>query len=176
MKFHPIASAPLPKSPALGPNAIASAASTPAARSLRVQISDGGMPSNLLPKDQDYFTRARQPSISIPNTAAPDDFSGWAGPGGQAKPEHGPSTPNTPGGLIGRLKHFGKTKKAGGDPSPNSPVPTVVPETPMVVEVSGVSFFFFVSGVLIFVGPFFALFDRSLPVREIRSRRLCRCC
>ncbi|KAF9003076.1 hypothetical protein BDQ17DRAFT_1306080 [Cyathus striatus] len=65
----------------------------------------------------DYFS-ARRGSL-VPST--PDDFSGWGGPGSIGKEPH---TPNTPGGLMGRLKSF----KMPGSKRPINDVP----QTPAV--------------------------------------------
>jgi WD repeat-containing protein 48 len=73
-------------------------------------IEDG----NVGNRPNDYFTsRARRPSVSTSTPAvppSPDDFSSWGTPrpGDTAVPQ----TPTTPGGgLMGRLKAFGKGVK-----------------------------------------------------------------
>lgn len=71
----------------------------------------------------DYFgSRVRQ--VSMQSGSAPDDFSGWSGPGAA-------QTPSTPTGLMGRLKSFGKLKKAA-DVATHA-LPTTV-EVPVVEE------------------------------------------
>ncbi|KAI0052794.1 WD40 repeat-like protein [Auriscalpium vulgare] len=63
-------------------------------------------------KENDYFSlRVRRTSLSANGPTTPDDFSGWSGPA--TKPD-APLSPTTPGGgLIGRLKTFGKRKGPG---------------------------------------------------------------
>ncbi|KAJ3840110.1 hypothetical protein EV361DRAFT_944237 [Lentinula raphanica] len=63
------------------------------------------------PKDGDYFSvPTRRPSITA---STPDDFTAW---NGSYKTESGLQTPMTPsGGLMGRLKNFGKNKKTNAD-------------------------------------------------------------
>ncbi|KAJ7504339.1 hypothetical protein B0H11DRAFT_1981747 [Mycena galericulata] len=72
----------------------------------------------------DYFSiRTRQVSMQGGALGTPDDFSGWGGPGAQ--------TPSTPTGLMGRLKSFGKLKRAADVATPA--LPTTV-EVPIVEE------------------------------------------
>jgi WD repeat-containing protein 48 len=79
---------------------------------------------------EDYFsTRARQQGAP----GSPDDFSGWTGPN-----KMDPQTPNTPSGLIGRLRNFGKTTKRPLSDTPNVSSPELVTptiETPTQSEV-----------------------------------------
>ncbi|KAJ7612520.1 hypothetical protein DFH06DRAFT_151329 [Mycena polygramma] len=74
----------------------------------------------------DYFgARTRQVSMQGGTApSAPDDFSGWGGPGSAP-------TPSTPTGLMGRLKSFGKLKRAADHATPA--LPTTV-EVPIVEE------------------------------------------
>ncbi|KAJ7116031.1 hypothetical protein C8R44DRAFT_880410 [Mycena epipterygia] len=75
----------------------------------------------------DYFSvRTRQASLQG-GGSTPDDFSGWSGPGAGA----GAQTPSTPTGLMGRLKSFGKLKRAADIATPS--LPTTV-EVPVVEE------------------------------------------
>ncbi|GLB43006.1 putative protein with domain of unknown function (DUF3337) [Lyophyllum shimeji] len=73
----------------------------------------------------DYFiARRRQPSLSGAVTPAPDDFSGWSGP-----------TPvNTPGGLMGRLKNFGKTKRPSSEVTSSPAIGSTVPSSELTVS------------------------------------------
>jgi len=88
--------------------------------------------SPMIGKD-DYFTHTRKHSIPGGTPASPEDLSIGSGP---AKAE--PSTPNTPGGLMGKLRNFGRGKRPPSD-TPNIPVaPTV--ETPSLSQVSYVHF------------------------------------
>lgn len=77
----------------------------------------------------DYFSlRGQRPSsggdAGAGTVVTPDDFSGWSGPGGSKTPNNNtaelqtptaeiPQTPSTPstGGLMGRLRAFGKATK-----------------------------------------------------------------
>ncbi|KAF8063588.1 hypothetical protein FPV67DRAFT_1701521 [Lyophyllum atratum] len=91
-------------------------------------VDDGETPTMSSPATagghNDYFTvRTRQPSLPGPVPPTPDDFSGWSGPG---KTE--PQTPVTPGGLMGRLKNFGKTKRPSSDATSSPVIGAVVPE------------------------------------------------
>ncbi|KAJ4483357.1 hypothetical protein J3R30DRAFT_1767713 [Lentinula aciculospora] len=77
------------------------------------------------PKEGDYFSvPTRRPSITA---STPDEFSAW---NGSSKSEGGLQTPMTPsGGLMGRLKNFGKNKKSAADsvntPSVGNDIPAV---------------------------------------------------
>ncbi|KAF9466659.1 hypothetical protein BDZ94DRAFT_1186716 [Collybia nuda] len=86
-------------------------------------------------KDDGYFSiRTRQPSLpgappgSIPSIS---DDTAW---GGSGKTE--PPTPNTPGGLIGRLKYFGKnpSKRPINDAASPPIVGVVVPPSDSTSE------------------------------------------
>jgi WD repeat-containing protein 48 len=84
--------------------------------------------SPMIGKD-DYFTRTRKHSIPGGTPASPEDLSIGSAP---SKAE--PSTPNTPGGLMGKLRNFGRGKRPPSD-TPNIPAaPTV--ETPSLSQVS----------------------------------------
>ncbi|KAJ7091399.1 hypothetical protein B0H15DRAFT_835950 [Mycena belliarum] len=104
----------LPQSPALGPHP--NDATPMPFVSPRRPLTGG--------KDkEDYFTaRARQLSMQG-GGAAQDDFSGWSGPGAQS--------PSTPTGIMGRLKSFGKPKRAADVAAPA--LPTTI-EVPVVEE------------------------------------------
>lgn len=80
----------------------------------------------------DYFTmRTRQPNAGPAGVGTPDEFKHDGGV---------PQTPLTPGGgLMGRLKHFGKAsgKKGPGDLDPTSPSskPIAIPDPKLEVRV-----------------------------------------
>ncbi|KAJ7890547.1 hypothetical protein B0H14DRAFT_2689773 [Mycena olivaceomarginata] len=107
---------PIPGSPAIGAND-----ATPVPMSMQPQrrtrtgtLENGGGKD----KDKDapdYFgSRARH--------VGPDDFSGWSGPGSASN-----QTPSTPTGLMGRLKSFGKLKRAVDVATPALPTTVEVP-------------------------------------------------
>ncbi|KAJ6610194.1 hypothetical protein B0H10DRAFT_2193503 [Mycena sp. CBHHK59/15] len=107
----------IPQSPAVALNDV-----TPLApRRLR---TDGGKGDSA---NTDYFAvRTRQASTQGSATAsALDDFSGWSGPG------PGSQTTSPPTGLMGRLKSFGKLKRAVDVSTPSLPTTVEAP----VVEV-----------------------------------------
>lgn len=120
---------PIPQSPF-------SANNTPLPR--RSATMDSNIPSST-PRDGDYFSlRARRPSVSAapqpaPIPPSPDDFSSWGAPGVKPYDPNAPA-PSTPGGLMGRLKAFGKTGKKGGGDVPTTPSAGAAPEaaTPAV--------------------------------------------
>lgn len=116
---------PIPQSPFVDSNDV-----TPMPQRLRSSTMDSTLshgnstPSAAVGKDEGYFSiRTRQPSLpgAVPQT--PDDPA-WNGPG---KAE--PPTPVTPGGLMGRLKYFGKisSKRPTSDPSSSPVIGAVVP-------------------------------------------------
>lgn len=124
----------IPQSPPLGSHDV-----TPMPQHSRAQTTDGAqLPSSPhhTAKDTDYFTmRVRQ---AVAGASTSDDFSAWGGPG-----KHDSAalqTPLTPGGgLMGRLKNFGKVtagKKGPGDVGSMSPVvgPILVPEDKVKVS------------------------------------------
>lgn len=92
---------------------------------------------------ESFSARTRRPSTG--SAALSDgDFSGWGGPG--SPPRHagdssGPITPVTPGGgLMGRLKNFGKGpgRRTVNDVVPGSPISSSagnIMDTPAVPEV-----------------------------------------
>ena len=98
------------------------------------RIYDGSASSVPTPNvlKDDYFARTRLPSMQ---GNASDDFSGWSGPVRQDLP-----TPSTPGGLMGRLKNFGKLTKKPTNDTPNISTPefttTAVVGTPAPPSVS----------------------------------------
>lgn len=106
----------------------------------RSATMDHGAPAS---REGDYFSlRTRRPSVSIPVTSpgsavvppSPDDFGGWGAPGVKPYDPNAPA-PTTPGGLMGRLKAFGKgTKRANTDLGPMTPSATAAAEaaTPSV--------------------------------------------
>ncbi|KAI0094173.1 hypothetical protein BDY19DRAFT_6668 [Irpex rosettiformis] len=100
--------APIPQSPV-------SADATPVPR--RPNTAESGSNGN---RTSDYFSlRTRRPSVSASSPAgpsSPDDFSGWSTP----KPGDPAilQTPTTPGGLMGRLKAFGKGTKRHASEGP----------------------------------------------------------
>ncbi|KAF8880654.1 hypothetical protein BD779DRAFT_1675814 [Infundibulicybe gibba] len=118
---------PIPQSPMVNSNDI-----TPMPQRLRSGTLDGTT-SSTNPKEGDYFTsRTRQMSM---HGVAPDDLSAWSGP----IKELGPQTPITPGGLMGRLKNFGKmsAKRPASDVplSPSLGSPSIPPpEIPLALE------------------------------------------
>lgn len=79
----------------------------------------------------DYFSMRRRPSTSRSGSsqtpAAEDDFSGWGGPGSAKSSsihDTAPSTPSTPGGgLMGKLKSFGKASRKVASESDTPAVP-----------------------------------------------------
>ncbi|KAJ3802993.1 hypothetical protein GGU11DRAFT_849688, partial [Lentinula aff. detonsa] len=90
---------------------------TPMPRRQRSGTMDSLLQSSTgTPKEGDYFSvPTRRPSITA---STPDEFSAW---NGSSKTETGLQTPMTPsGGLMGRLKNFGKNKKTAAD-SLNTP-------------------------------------------------------
>ncbi|KAJ6581489.1 hypothetical protein B0H19DRAFT_1115437 [Mycena capillaripes] len=132
-----IAMPAIPGSPALGAND-----ATPMPMPLAIQpnrrvrtgtLENGGKDGKERDRDSkeagDYFgTRVRQVSMQSGTApSAPDDFSGWGGPGAGS----GAQTPSTPTGLMGRLKSFGKLKRAADVATPA--LPTTV-EVPIVEE------------------------------------------
>ncbi|RDB19018.1 hypothetical protein Hypma_014361 [Hypsizygus marmoreus] len=103
---------------------LASSDATPMPRRIRAATVDSttdalvGVTPSASTASSDYFSlRTRQPSLLGTASPAPDDFSGWGGPG-----KTDPQTPSTPGGLMGRLKNFGKM--AGKSQRPVSEVTT----------------------------------------------------
>ncbi|KAJ7252791.1 hypothetical protein B0H12DRAFT_1233874 [Mycena haematopus] len=111
----------IPGSPAIGLND-----ATPMPTSIQPQrrTRTGTLETGVGKDKEDYFgSRARHPSIQ---GGTPDDFSGWGGPGAGAH-----NTPSTPTGLMGRLKSFGKLKRAADVATPT--LPTTV-EVPIVEE------------------------------------------
>ncbi|KAI0094159.1 hypothetical protein BDY19DRAFT_901416 [Irpex rosettiformis] len=101
--------APIPQSPVI-------ADATPVPR--RPNTAESGSNGN---RTSDYFSlRTRRPSVSASSPAgpsSPDDFSGWSTP----KPGDPTilQTPTTPGGgLMGRLKAFGKGTKRHASEGP----------------------------------------------------------
>ncbi|KAL0954529.1 hypothetical protein HGRIS_003496 [Hohenbuehelia grisea] len=144
---------PLPPIPQSPPVNSSEPTPLPAGR-LRSGTIDGGLataPPTAMPqkdKDGDYFSISRVRKGSIQGggaPATPDDFSGWGGPGKASATSNGASegavsasVPTTPGGLMGRLKNFGKsaTKKVTGDVT-SSPVIGATQwsaDTPIVAE------------------------------------------
>ncbi|GJE99806.1 WD40 repeat domain-containing protein [Phanerochaete sordida] len=106
---------PIPQSPLSNDN-------TPMPR--RSATIDHGSPAT---RENDYFSlRGRRPSVSatpaVPIPPSPDDFGSWGAP--PVKP-HDPTTPSTPGGLMGRLKAFGKTPKRSATETPSTTTPGV---------------------------------------------------
>ncbi|KAJ7765499.1 hypothetical protein DFH07DRAFT_737719 [Mycena maculata] len=109
------------------------------------RVRSGTLETGVGGKDReptDYFSvRTRQVSIQggvAPS--APDDFSGWGGPGAH--------TPSTPTGLMGRLKSFGKLKRAADIATPVLPttveariieeaVPEPAAKTPLQLLLAG---------------------------------------
>jgi len=98
----------------------------------------------------DYFSlRTRRPSATAVTT--PDDFSGWSGPNtAKATPtleNPVPSTPNTPGGIMGRLRAFGKTGRrqtselgsttSGATHHDAVPEEIDIPKTPLQILLAG---------------------------------------
>ena len=87
---------------------------TPTLVSAANQRNHDGAPTSSTPSPiGDYFgARTRLQSLQTGSNPVPsDDFSGWSGPSKQES-----QTPSTPGGLMGRLKNFGKlTKKPTND-------------------------------------------------------------
>lgn len=95
-------------------------------------------PRNINSKETDYFShKTKRGSVA---STAPDDFSGWGGPGinkdgnSSSTPLVTPSTPGG-GGLMGKLRQFGKSSKrpSTGDNANSSsstiPVTTGVQES-----------------------------------------------
>ncbi|KAJ7760582.1 hypothetical protein B0H16DRAFT_1369841 [Mycena metata] len=115
----------IPGSPVVGPNDATPMPGIHPQRRPRTGTESGAGPAK---EAGDYFgSRTRQVSIqggSAPS--APDDFSGWSGPG-----TAGAHTPSTPTGLMGRLKSFGKLKRTTDVATPS--LPTTV-ELPVVEE------------------------------------------
>ncbi|KAJ7155376.1 hypothetical protein C8R43DRAFT_1234971 [Mycena crocata] len=138
-----IAMPSIPQSPAVGNND-----ATPMPQPQR-RVRTGTLESGAGGKDRDstdYFNmRTRQVSMQggvAPS--APDDFSGWGGPGTGT----GAQTPSTPTGLMGRLKSFGKLKRAADIATPSLPttvevpiveetVPEPAPKTPLQLLLAG---------------------------------------
>ncbi|KAG6833152.1 hypothetical protein H0H87_010539 [Tephrocybe sp. NHM501043] len=106
-------------------------------RRLRSATADESEPSIGPPPSSgnnvsDYFTgRARQPSASGQGTAAvvaspvPDDFSGW---GGKSESQN-----SVQGGLMGRLKNFGKAKRPPSEVSSSPVIGSLVPSSELTV-------------------------------------------
>lgn len=117
--------------PAIPEPSIDDADATPLPRRFR----SGTLDSHQGAKDGDYFSApTRRASLTA---STPEEFSGWTGPG---KGEAGLQTPTpmTPsGGLMGRLKNFGKNKKAATDAisTPNTGNDTTLVEDATVLEV-----------------------------------------
>ncbi|KAL4250924.1 WD repeat WDR48 family protein [Abortiporus biennis] len=84
----------------------------------------------------DYFSlKGRRPSVTATGPTTPDDFSGWTGPAVAKSPStEAVSTPmpSTPGGLMGRLKAFGKGGKRQA--SEFGPAPSTPNESTAVLE------------------------------------------
>ncbi|KAE9411423.1 WD40 repeat-like protein [Gymnopus androsaceus JB14] len=121
----------IPQSPVISDDVDA----TPLPRRFRSGTLDSQQASAA--KDGDYFSvPTRRPSVTA---STPDEFSGWPGPG---KSEAGLQTPMTPsGGLMGRLKNFGKNKKAATDTisTPSLGTDTTLVESTTALEDSAVS-------------------------------------
>lgn len=82
---------------------------------------------------EDYFTiRTRQASMSD-EMPTPGPLSAGGVQGGAGAKSEPPSTPNTPGGLMGRLKVFGKMGKR---PASESASPILEDATPTIATVS----------------------------------------
>jgi WD repeat-containing protein 48 len=82
---------------------------------------------------EDYFSiRTRQPSMSD-ETPTPGPVSAGGVHGGAGAKSEPPSTPNTPGGIMGRLKVFGKM---GRRPASESASPNLGDITPTIAAVS----------------------------------------
>lgn len=106
---------PIPQSPLSNDN-------TPMPR--RSATVDHGAPAT---RDSDYFSlRGRRPSVSaappVPVPPSPDDFGSWGTPAAKQLDPNLP-TPSTPGGLMGRLKAFGKIPKRSGTDTPGAATP-----------------------------------------------------
>lgn len=107
---------PIPQSPLSNDN-------TPVPR--RSVTVDHAAPAT---RDNDYFSlRSRRPSVSatpaVPVPPSPDDFGSWGTPATKYDPNL--PTPSTPGGLMGRLKAFGKTQKRSTTETPGAGTPGV---------------------------------------------------
>ncbi|KAJ7446692.1 hypothetical protein FB451DRAFT_1536921, partial [Mycena latifolia] len=110
----------IPQSPAVGANDATPMQPQRRARTGTLEAGAGAAGG----KEQDYFSaRARQVSMhgGGATPSGPDDFSGWSGPGAGAQ------TPSTPTGLMGRLKNFGKNKRAADVATPSLPTTVEVP-------------------------------------------------
>ncbi|KAF9552075.1 WD40 repeat-like protein [Agrocybe pediades] len=82
-------------------------------------------------KDDYFSSRARQQGGGVPGS--PDDFSGWS----NATPKPEPQTPSTPGGLMGRLRNFGKMGRRPVSDIPSSANPgttTPTAEVPVATQ------------------------------------------
>ncbi|KAJ7694914.1 hypothetical protein B0H14DRAFT_3043239 [Mycena olivaceomarginata] len=115
----------IPGSPAIGANDATSMPMSmqPQRRTRTGTLENGGGKDK--DKDaSDYFgSRARHVSIQGGTApSGPDDFSGWSGPGSASN-----QTPSTPTGLMGRLKSFGKLKRAVDVATPALPTTVEVP-------------------------------------------------
>lgn len=103
----------------------------PTIESGHTAVISPSVPPPSAPKEGDYFSvRSRNPSAGAPPT--PDES-------GTSKAEDGLKTPITPGGgLMGRLKHFGKLgKKTPGDAGATTPQAEAVLDIAPEVRVTG---------------------------------------